>query len=459
MKRDYYLWLAGTTADQFANSIRSLVLPIIVVAITGSVTAAGTLETTSKVIFVVLALFGGVIVDRIDRRTGIYLRAGIGCLVWLVATVLLATGSLTYPVLFALVVIAALTESLFGFADDAALRSIVTDDKEFASAQSVIQARRAIINLLGGPVGGLLYAAFTWLPFGVTAGALALLGTTAMAIKTNLSVQSDSGKSAERAGQAAGAEGEPAAAVATGGAEEELGTEDRSAEVGSEGLSGSAARSKRSIIGGIAAVWRDLAGGFRLVFFDAVKRPIALVSALMGFSSTLMMTLIIYRLIELGYTAFQISLVEVAAAVGMLIGAPLSGLLMQKVPTGRLTIITLAVIAADFFAFAVAPTYGFLFIWFPIYGLCMPIISAPMLGYFYARTPQAMQGRSAAIMTVAGMGLGAFAPAVSGALVAAGRQVPGLVAGATLMTLCALIFLASPRVRSIGLPGQWAEQA
>lgn len=440
MRRDYYLWLAGTTADQFANSIRSLVLPIIVVAITGSVTAAGTLETTSKVIFVVLALFGGVLVDRIDRRTGIYLRAGIGCVVWLTATLLLATGNLTYPVLFVLVVIAALTEAMFGFADDAALRSIVTDDRAFASAQTVIQARRAIINLLGGPVGGLLYAALNWLPFGVTAGALALLGTTAMLIKTNLSADAgaeapscESAEDVDELAEKAVAEGLAAAAGAVTPEEK-----------------------KRSVSRGIISVWSDLTGGFRLVFFDAVKRPIALVSALMGFSSTLMMTLVIYRLIQLQYTAFQISLIEMAAAIGMFIGAPLSGVLMQRVPTGRLVIAALAVISLDFFAFALAPGYGFLFVWFAIYGLCMPIVSAPMLGYFYARTPQSMQGRSAAIMTVAGTGIGAFAPVVSGGLVAAGRQVPGLFAGAILMSICAIILLASPKVRGIGLPEAWA---
>ncbi|MDO5723093.1 MAG: MFS transporter [Flaviflexus sp.] len=455
MKRDYYLWLTGTTADQFANSIRSLVLPIIVVAITGSVTAAGTLEATSKVIFAVLALFGGVLVDRIDRRTGIYARAAIGCLVWLAATILLAIGQLTYPVLFSLVVIATLTEAMFGFADDAALRSIVTEDRAFASAQSVIQARRAIISLLGGPVGGLLYAAFSWLPFGVTAGALALLGTTAVLIKTNLSadvgVTAPASEGAVEDNQAREDECESDAdelrdAGAVGS------SSDASEEVKAE-------EKKGSVSQGIVSVWKDLAEGFKLVFSDAVKRPIALVSAIMGFSSTLMMTLVIYRLIQLEYTAFQISLVEVAAAIGMFIGAPASGILMRKVPTGRLVIAILAVISFDFFAFALAPSYNFLFIWFAVYGLCMPIVSAPMLGYFYARTPQNMQGRSAAIMTVAGMGLAAFAPVVSGILVSSNKQIPGLLGGAILMSISALILLSSPKVRQIGLPEAWSSNS
>lgn len=343
-------------------------------------------------------------------------------MVWFIATILLATGNLNYSVLFGIVIIAALSEAMFGFADDAVLRSIVTEDKAFAAAQSVNQARRAIINLLGGPVGGLLYATLHWLPFGVTAGALLLLGTAAMLIKTNLSVVEET-------------EGNTAPAETV-----------------------SAEKQKVLLSQGIISVWKDLTGGFQLVFFDAVKRPIAIVSALMGFSSTLVMTLIIYKLIELHYTAFQISLVEVAAAIGMLVGASLSGILMNKISTGFLVIATLIVICLDFFAFALLPSYGFLFVWFAIYGLCMPIVSAPMLGYFYARTPSAMQGRSAAIMTVFGMGIGSFAPVVSGALVTAGHQIPGLFTGAILMAICVAVFCASAKVRGIGLPETWASQ-
>ncbi|WP_353065473.1 hypothetical protein [Arcanobacterium hippocoleae] len=86
-------------------------------------------------------------------------------------------------------------------------------------------------------------------------------------------------------------------------------------------------------------------------------------------------------------------------------------------------------------------------------------MSAPMLGYFYERTPQEMQGRSAAIMTVAGMGIGAFAPLVSAWLVAANQQISGFIGGGVLMGICAVIFLLSHKVRGIGLPETWAVEA
>ncbi|MDR6939698.1 hypothetical protein [Arcanobacterium hippocoleae] len=80
-------------------------------------------------------------------------------------------------------------------------------------------------------------------------------------------------------------------------------------------------------------------------------------------------------------------------------------------------------------------------------------MSAPMLGYFYARTPQEMQGRSA------GMGIGAFAPLVSAWLVAANQQISGFIGGGVLMGICAVIFLVSHKVRGIGLPETWAVEA
>ncbi|XCB28908.1 hypothetical protein RQN30_06330 [Arcanobacterium hippocoleae] len=79
-------------------------------------------------------------------------------------------------------------------------------------------------------------------------------------------------------------------------------------------------------------------------------------------------------------------------------------------------------------------------------------MSAPMLGYFYARTPQEMQGRSAAIMTVAGMGIGAFAPLVSAWLVAANQQISGFIGGGVLMGICAVIFFSRIKCAELACP-------
>ncbi|MBF9336196.1 MFS transporter [Microbacterium lacticum] len=69
MKRVAVIYLASYTISLFGNSIAAVALPLIVLATTGNVFGAGLLALASGIPSVLGGLFGGVLIDRVNRRT------------------------------------------------------------------------------------------------------------------------------------------------------------------------------------------------------------------------------------------------------------------------------------------------------------------------------------------------------------------------------------------------------
>ncbi|WP_164505495.1 MULTISPECIES: MFS transporter [unclassified Actinobaculum] len=186
LKSDYALWLGASTSDMLGRSLCNIALPYVIVSLTGSTGSAGLVETVGMVAYLAVTLFGGVVVDRIDRRRGMYARGLSGAVLWLALALLLVSGMLRLWHVFVIVVAIRVLDGLFGMADNAALRSIVTDDVAFTRAVSINQARNAVVRIGGGPLGGFLYGIVHALPFFVASVLLALLALLARLIRVDL---------------------------------------------------------------------------------------------------------------------------------------------------------------------------------------------------------------------------------------------------------------------------------
>ncbi len=89
---------------------------------------------------------------------------GVGLYASLVVAAVL--GALTVPHLLAVALLSGSVAGVFGPAEMSAVRTVVrTDDLPTALAQN--QARQHVASLVGGPLGGALYAVTRWLPFAV----------------------------------------------------------------------------------------------------------------------------------------------------------------------------------------------------------------------------------------------------------------------------------------------------
>ena len=73
-RRDYGLWLGASTADMLARSCQEVALPFVVFSLTASTASTGVVQTAGMIAFLRFALFGGALVDRVDRRAAMIAR-------------------------------------------------------------------------------------------------------------------------------------------------------------------------------------------------------------------------------------------------------------------------------------------------------------------------------------------------------------------------------------------------
>ncbi|TDV57556.1 MFS transporter [Actinophytocola oryzae] len=162
--RNFTLLWVGQGAAEVGFSASMLAFPLVVLAVTGSAAASGLVLAADAVAQAVLALPGGALVDRWDRR-----RIMLACevaqavaLASLVAALLLDGVSLLH-----LAVVAAVLggcRALFEPAEDALLPSLVPESR-LATAVATNSARSSIGQMAGTALGGVLFGVARWAPF------------------------------------------------------------------------------------------------------------------------------------------------------------------------------------------------------------------------------------------------------------------------------------------------------
>ncbi|MFD1146168.1 MFS transporter [Saccharothrix hoggarensis] len=166
--RDFRLVWAGQTLSSFGNGVSQLAYPLLMLALTGSATAAGALAAVRAVPYLVLGLPAGALVDRWDRR-----RTMVWCDLGRAATmasvpVALLFGVLTPAHLFATGLVGGVLHVFFSAAENAVLPNVVGKD-HLTTAVSTVETAQAATGVLAGPVGGLLLQLSRGLPFVVDA--------------------------------------------------------------------------------------------------------------------------------------------------------------------------------------------------------------------------------------------------------------------------------------------------
>src|SRR5580700_2888384 len=123
--RDFLLLLSGQGVSYLGNQVQSLALPLVVLAITGSVAQAGLVIGLNGVSFLVFGLLAGAVVDRWDRKAiMIWCELGRGLLTVSVV-VGLWLGALTMPQLYLVAVLTGILTTVFQVADTASLPNVV----------------------------------------------------------------------------------------------------------------------------------------------------------------------------------------------------------------------------------------------------------------------------------------------------------------------------------------------
>jgi MFS family permease len=394
--RDYTrLWTGGAVSELGATTAL-FVLPLLGYAITGSAVLAGLPGAVYLLGLVSALLPAGVLVDRFDRRHMLIAAHVLGVLAY---ASLAAAGFVAVLTLAHLVVVALLAGVVAGVttpAETAAVRSIVAR-QELPTALSQNQARQHVAALVGGPLGGFLYAVARPLPFVAALGGHAVAAVQVARLCSDLSP----------------------------------GHRETSAPI------------------------RDLVDGVRYVTSRPYFRTVAVFGACCNLVVNAVFFVAVMRLVQAGVSPGTVGLVDALAGAGGIVGAIIAPWIIHRVPTGWLTIAVawswVPLLVPLIFWSSPAVVGAMLFL-----GLLLnPAGNAGAQSYRAAVTPRALQGRVSSSMSFLAMSVLPLAPLLGGLLLehtGGPTAIAGLLVAAV---LTALIPTLSRSVRSVPRPRDW----
>jgi predicted MFS family arabinose efflux permease len=394
------LWV-GQTVSELGSRVSMFVFPLLAYALTGSTAVAALAEAAHLLGTALTLLPAGVLADRFDRRRIMRTSAAVGVLLYASLVAADLAGMLSVAHLLVVALLTGAAAGLFAPAELAAVRTVVATE-DLPTAMSQNQARLHVAGLLGAPLGGVLYAVTRWLPFAADAVSFAVSWVLLGRVRADLTAPT--GRPRRRPRQ-------------------------------------------------------DLADGIAFIAARPLFRVLTIWSALANLAVNALFFVAVLRLIEGGFPAFQIGLVETAAGLCGILGAVVAPWIIDRTPTGRLT---------------VAIAWSFLPLVVPLALWNQPAVVAAALAagmllnpagnagigaYRVAVTPPELLGRVQATSQFVSMSAMPLAPVLAGALLSGVGGGPAIAVLGALTAAVALIPTLSTSVRSVPRPAAWERWA
>lgn len=409
---DYLKWFVSDVAADAGNAIRAFAMPLIGLAITGSLSLAGAIGGVSMISSLLMYLPGGVVADRVDRKKLLVVGHGLGVFIWASAIVAYLTGNLNTATLFALAALSGLRSGFFGGVSIPALRQLVPGE-QLPRALAANQARDGAIQMASGPVGGFLVALSVWAPFAAQTIGHGIAWFFSRTIKADL-----------RPGRAQ--------ASNTASLSEE-------ADATTEAL----------------RVRDQITGGFRWLKHHPTITTLTVLVAITAAALNGTIQTLILSLAASGANEARIGLVSTAIAVGMIIGSLIAGRITSRIPTGKLAIASLIFEGVALTPLLVIYSFYVVLIFVAIAALSVPLFNSAASGWSIAQIPEDQIGSIGAAAGLINAGLLPIAPIMAGV----GLDAFGYTA--TLAMFIALNLLAGcatallPEFRRVGIPSEW----
>ena len=397
--RDFRLLWAGGLVSSLGSWLLTLAIPTHIFLVTGSLRATGLTIAAEYLPLLVLGPVAGVFADRWDRRR-LMIGTNLFC-AGAVAAMLLGTAPGRYWVLYAALVAENAGVVLYAPAWQARTPAIVGTGPVLSSANALNSVSSGTVRLIGGPLGGILLAAW---------GARWLIGIDAASYLLSAGAMFMTSAAAR----------EP---------------EDR-----------------RTIT--VGAVARDLVHGTRVLRRQPVARALLPVTVIfLAANASLSAVLIPFGLERLGgseHTGFLLA----GLGAGYLLGAPVIRLLLDRVQPGHLLAATLVATAAAYFALFTSSSLC------TALPAAMAVGSFGSMSLVISQTamqrviPNAVLGRISAVF-LTGEAAATLAGAATGPVLAQAAGLTAVAAAASLVTLAAaaLAQLSVPPARIPPSPG------
>jgi predicted MFS family arabinose efflux permease len=399
---DFTLLWIGQTISELGSRMSMFVLPLLGYHLTHSAVLAA-LPAAAYLLGMSGALLpAGVLADRLHRGRMMRVASASGVVLYATLVLALLADRLTLPHLVAVAFLSGAAAGVFAPAEMAAVRKVVPNG-QLATAMSQNQARQHVADLLGGPVGGVLYGVLRWLPFAADVISYAVSFVLLGRIRTDLAA-------------------EPAATDRPGPGE-------------------------------------DLREGFLFVSRHPFMRVLLVWAPLANLVINAVVFVAILRLLQAGFSPAAIGVTDAAAGICGILGAIAAPAIIDRFPTGRLTVLVgwsfvplmVPVIFWNHPA-VVALSLGA--------GLLLnPAGNAGIGAYRVAVTPAELQGRVAAASQFVAMSSMPLAPVLGGALLSALGGPAATAALTAAAAAVAMIVTLSRSVRSVPRPDAWTAAA
>jgi len=385
----------GQTASQLGEHASLVILPLIAV-LTLNVDAGqlGILRAVGQAPILLLSLLVGAWVDRWRTRT-VMVLADLGRALALGgALVAVLLGGLSLPVLLVIAFAIGALSVFFDVAYQASLVRLLKRD-QLVQGNSALEGSRSAAQIGGPAIGGALVSLLS-VPIAVASSALffVLSFLSIARICRRESVPERSGHPAR--------------------------------------------------------VWRQIHQGLRFVISDTSLRAVGFASAAFQFSFAAMMTAyLIFLPRELHLSGAAIGLVLAATGPGALVGSLLAARLPNRFGYGR--VLVSAAVMGDGVMLFVPALHGPSTVTIPsliavnfVFGTFGQLVNVTVMAVRQSVTPDGMQGRAAATITFAGMGLTPLGSLLGGLLAAEWGLRTGLLVTAVAMMLSPVLMTLSP---------------
>jgi MFS family permease len=392
------LWIGETISD-LGSTMSLFVFPLIGFHLTGSTLVAAMLEAAGLLGMAAMLLPAGLLADRYDRRRVMLAASAAGAILYGSLAVAGLLGILSVAHLAVVALLTGIAQGVYQPAGMAAVRRVVAAE-DLPTAYSQVQARQHIASLLGGPLGGVLYAVRAWAPFVVDTVSYAVSCLTLSRVRTDLRP------------------------------EPRVGAPTRPVEQVKE--------------------------GYRFIWGRPFFRTLMLWSATSNLLVNACFFVVSMRLIRAHYAPAQIGLLSTFAGVGGILGALAAPYVIDRARTGALAVVVawMCVLPLVPLVWWTTPAGACVSLFFLV--LLNPIGNAGISSYRAAVTPDDLQGRVGSATNFVGMGVMPLAPVLGGWLLTAVGGT-GAVAGLVAATACgALIPTLSRHIRSVPRPSEWA---
>jgi predicted MFS family arabinose efflux permease len=183
--REFSLLWTGQAVSSLGSQISTVAFPLLVLAETGSPAKAGVAGFARNLPVALLALPGGALADRVDRKRVMQVCNAVRAIAMAVVAILLAVGHAPYGLLLCAAAIDGSGFVISFVTERGALRRLVTPE-QLPQAVARNESRTFGAALAGPPLGGLLYGIAGVVPFLADAVSYVVSTITLLLIHTPL---------------------------------------------------------------------------------------------------------------------------------------------------------------------------------------------------------------------------------------------------------------------------------